>query len=116
MSQVRCGSVTAGYYREMSIRQLFLVMGLAVSCCLPAGAQSVLAVTSTLSLAQALQAAQNNLEEAVFNFGQAARLARGDKTVAGHLERAKKELAARDPMPATTRAATSPTTAGLAPR
>ena len=80
MSQVRCGSVTASYNREMSIRQLFLVMGLAVSCCLPAGAQSVLAVTSTLSLAQALQAAQNNLDVSLAR--RAFEAARGDVTAA----------------------------------
>ena len=80
MSQVRCGSVTASYNREMSIRQLFLVMGLAVSCWLPAGAQSVLAVTSTLSLAQALQAAQNNLDVSLAR--RAFEAARGDVTAA----------------------------------
>ena len=80
MSQVRCGSVTASYNRKMSIRQLFLVMGLAVSCCLPAGAQSVLAVTSTLSLAQALQAAQNNLDVSLAR--RAFEAARGDVTAA----------------------------------
>ena len=80
MSQVRCGSVTAGYNREMSIRQLFLVIGLAVSCCLPAGAQSVPAVTSTLSLAQALQAAQNNLDVSLAR--RAFEAARGDVTAA----------------------------------
>ena len=80
MSQVRCGSVTAGYNREMSIRQLFLVIGLAISCCLPAGAQSVPAVTSTLSLAQALQAAQNNLDVSLAR--RAFEAARGDVTAA----------------------------------
>ena len=80
MSQVRCGSVTASYNRKMSIRQLFLVMGLAVSCWLPAGAQSVLAATSTLSLAQALQAAQNNLDVSLAR--RAFEAARGDVTAA----------------------------------
>ena len=46
----------------MSIRQLFLATGLAVSCWLPAAAQSVPPVTSNISLSQALQAAQNNLD------------------------------------------------------
>ena len=55
-------------------------MGLAVSCCLPAGAQSVLAVTSTLSLAQALQAAQNNLDVSLAR--RAFEAARGDVTAA----------------------------------
>ena len=72
--------MTASYNREMSIRQLFLVTGLAVSCCLPAGAQSVPAVTSTLTLAQALQAAQNNLDVSLAR--RAFEAARGDVTAA----------------------------------
>ena len=80
MSQVRCGSVTASYNRQMSIRQLFLATGLAVSCWLPAAAQSVPPVTSSMSLAQALQAAQNNLDVSLAR--RALDAARGDVTAA----------------------------------
>ncbi|MBC7599924.1 MAG: TolC family protein [Polaromonas sp.] len=64
----------------MSIRQLFFVTSLTASCCLPAGAQSVPAVTGTLSLAQALQAAQNNLDVSLAR--RAFEAARGDVTAA----------------------------------
>ena len=64
----------------MSIRQLFLLTGLAVSCWLPAAAQSVPPVTSSLSLAQALQAAQNNLDVSLAR--RAFDAAQGDVTAA----------------------------------
>ena len=64
----------------MSIRQLFLTTGLAVSFWLPAAAQSVPLVTSSISLAQALQAAQNNLDVSLAR--RALDAARGDVTAA----------------------------------
>lgn len=69
----------------MSIRQLFLVTGLvALSLGLPAAAQgvsqSVAPMTTTLSLAQALQAAQNNLDVSLAR--RALDAARGDVTSA----------------------------------
>ncbi len=64
----------------MSIRQLFLATGLAVSCWLPAAAQSVPPVTSNISLSQALQAAQNNLDVSLARRALAG--AQGDITAA----------------------------------
>ena len=65
----------------MSIRQLFLVSGLAVSSCwLPAASQSLSPVTSSISLPQALQAAQNNLDVSLARRALAA--AQGDITAA----------------------------------
>ena len=82
--QVRCGSVTAGYNRLMSIRHLlsFLsVTGLAaLAFSLPAAAQTVAPTTATLSLTQALQAAQNNLDVSLAR--RALDAARGDVTAA----------------------------------
>jgi len=64
----------------MSIRQLFIASSLAVSCWLPAAAQSVPLVTSNLSLSQAMQAAQNNLNVSLAR--RALDVARGDVTAA----------------------------------
>lgn len=64
----------------MSIRQLFIASSLAVSCWLPAAAQSVPLVTSSLSLSQAMQAAQNNLDVSLAR--RALDVARGDVTAA----------------------------------
>lgn len=64
----------------MSIRQLFIAASLAVSCWLPAAAQSVPLVTSSLSLSQAMQAAQNNLDVSLAR--RALDVARGDVTAA----------------------------------
>ncbi|MBC7598882.1 MAG: TolC family protein [Polaromonas sp.] len=64
----------------MSIRQLFLAIGLAVNCWLPAAAQSVPPVTSSISLAQALEAAQNNLDVSLARRALAG--AQGDITAA----------------------------------
>ena len=88
MWQVRCGSVTAGYNPPMSIRHFLSFLsrtGLAVLALstpnLPVAAQSVTAaVPTTLSLAQALQAAQNNLDVSLAR--RALDAARGDVTAA----------------------------------
>ena len=64
----------------MSIRQLLIAASLAVSCWLPAAAQSVPLVTSSLSLSQAMQAAQNNLDVSLAR--RALDVARGDVTAA----------------------------------
>ena len=64
----------------MSIRQFLSVTGLVASCWLPASAQSVPPVTSSISLAQALQAAQNNLDVSLARRALAG--AQGDITAA----------------------------------
>ena len=65
----------------MSIRQLSLAFGLAVSSCwFPAASQSLPPVTSSISLPQALQAAQNNLDVSLARRALAA--AQGDITAA----------------------------------
>ncbi len=83
-AQVRCGSVTASYNIFMSIRHLFLAASLAASTWLlphvPAAAQSTPPVTSSISLTQALQAAQNNLDVSLARRALAG--ARGDVTAA----------------------------------
>ena len=88
MSQVRCGSVTASYNRWMSIRQFLSVTGLAalslMACSLPVAAQtqapSIVVRTTTLTLAQALQAAQNNIDVSLAS--RALDAARGDVAAA----------------------------------
>ena len=64
----------------MSIRQLFLAAGLAAICWQPVAAQSVPLVTSSISLAQALQAAQTNLDVSLAR--RTLDAARGDVTAA----------------------------------
>lgn len=80
MAQVRCGSVTPGYNLKMSIRQFLYVTGLVASFWLPAAAQSLPPVTSSISLIQALQAAQNNLDVSLARRALAG--AQGDVTAA----------------------------------
>lgn len=64
----------------MSIRQFLSVTGLVASCWLPAAAQSLALVTSSISLTQALQAAQNNLDVSLARRALAG--AQGDITAA----------------------------------